>query len=68
MARRSREDAEPKNPHTIKQGWDVNVTTSKGKKITGIVRNIVCQKNGDWKFDLHRKSDNAFLLTLEWKE
>lgn len=55
-------------PKIIKQGWDILVTGRKGKKITGIVRNIICQKNGDWKFDIHRKSDDEFMLTLEWKE
>lgn len=61
-------EEENKDPHTIKQGWDVHLTTRKGKKIVGIVRNIVCQRNGDWKFDIHRKVDDEYILTLEWKE
>jgi hypothetical protein len=62
------EEDEVNSPSVVRQGYDVHITSNKGKKITGIVRNIVCQKNGSWKFDIHRKSDEAFILNLEWKD
>jgi len=66
--KKNEEDEFLTSASVVRQGYDVNITSNKGKKITGIVRNIVCQKNGSWKFDIHRKSDEAFILTLEWKE
>jgi hypothetical protein len=65
---KKKEDEISRDPHVIKQGWDITIYSNKGKKIVGIVRNIVCQKNGNWKFDIHRKTDDAFILTIEVTE
>jgi hypothetical protein len=56
------------NPITIKQGWPCKITSSKGKKIPGIVRNIKVDKNGAWQMDIHREIDNTFIMTMRWEE
>lgn len=57
-----------KPPHVIKQGYPCTITSSRGKKISCTVRNIVVKNNGDWSMDMHRQSDDVFVIKLEWKE
>jgi hypothetical protein len=57
---------ENKSPHVIKQGWPLTILSAKGKKIKAIVRNVKCESNGNWQMDIHRESDDVFIMTMRW--
>ena len=57
-----------KSPVPITQGWPVSIRSAKGKNIKAVVRNIKCEPNGSWQMDIHRESDNVFIMTMRWED
>ena len=66
--KKKKESAIHKSPIPIIEGWSTTVTSAKGKKIKAVVRNIKCESDGSWQMDIHRESDNVFIMTMRWED